>query len=94
MRHLGGGAVDVDEHNGIGVQWVAGVVELLQPSDARPVEPLHGGGNHTGGDDRGDGVGGRPGGGERTHQAVGDLGDRSQRDGGLGDDARACLRIR
>ena len=70
---------------------IAGVVELLQPGDSRAVEPLHRGRHDTAGDDRGDGVGGLSGGGERTHQAVGDLGDRPQRDGGLGDDPEGAF---
>ena len=91
MSHLRGGAVDVDEHDGVGIQRVAGVVELLQPSDSRAVEPLHRGRHHTAGDDRRNGVGGFSCGGEGTHQAVGDFGDRTQRDGGFGDDAERAF---
>ena len=88
---FGRGAIDVDEHDRVGVERVAGVVELLQPGDALSVEPFHRGGDDTGGDDRGDGIGGGPGSGERTHQAVGDFGDRAERDGGLGDDPQRAF---
>jgi hypothetical protein len=79
VRDFGGGAVDIDEHNRICVQRIAGVVELLQPRNALSVKPFHCSRHHTGGDDRGDGVGGGSGGGERTHRAVGDFRDRAQR---------------
>ena len=91
MGHLAGGAVDVDEHDGISVQRIAGVVELLQPGDALTVQPFHRGGDDTGGDDRGNSVSCGPGGRERTHQAVGDLRDRPQRDGGHGDDPEGAF---
>ena len=88
---LGGGAVDVDEHDRVGVEGIAGIGELLQPGDSLAVEPFHRGWDDTACDDRGDGIGGGSGGGERTHQAVGDLGDRPQRDGGLGDDPEGAF---
>lgn len=77
MGDFDSAAVDVDEHNGVGVRGVSGVVELLQAGDPVAVEPFHRGGHDAGRDDRGDGVGRLPSGREGAHQAVGDLGDRA-----------------